>query len=184
MDFEQILKKSWNHYAKGLVKLILFVFIGCLLCITIILIPTVMAGWTRGILAYVREGREPRFDELWNFEDYLQILVLLVASGVLISIGNLLLVIPGIIVSVLLLYSLLFLVDKKLNFLDAMKASKDAVVKTGFFYHLVLVLIIAVLSSLGSAAMGVGTILTTPFVLVLLAVAYIEIIEPKRLPGN
>ena len=184
MDFEHLLKKSWDHYVRGLVKLVLFVLVGCLLCITIILIPTVTAGWTRGILAYIREGKDPQFEELWNFEDYFQILVLIVACGVLITIGYMLLVIPGIILSVIWLYSLLFLVDKKLDFLDAMKASKDAVVKTGFFYHFVVVLIIALLNSIGGVAGGIGALFTTPFTLVLLTVTYIELIEPRRLTGH
>ena len=184
MDFEYLFKMSWKHYINGIVSLILFVLVGFLLCITIVLIPTVVGGWMRGTLAYVREHKKPKLQELWNFEDYFQTLILLVFGGLLMAIGYMLLIIPGLVLNVFWLYSLLFVVDKKMVFTDAMIASKEAVTKGGFFQHLVILLIVLFLNSVSSAMGGVGSILTTPFSLVLVTIAYLDVVESRRLVDN
>jgi hypothetical protein len=175
MDFGVLLKTTWDRFIGEIVRLVLFTLVGAVLCITIVLIPTVSAGWLRGILGYVREDRIPEFEELWNFDDYLQTLLLLVVGGVLVSIGYMLLIIPGVILNVWWFYSLFFVVDKQMRFDDAMRASKNAVSGTGFFNHFVVVLIIAVLGTLGGAFSGLGMLLTTPFSLILMTLAYVEI---------
>ncbi|MCP4601238.1 MAG: hypothetical protein GY847_12060 [Proteobacteria bacterium] len=184
MDFEYLLKMSWKQYINGIIALVLFYLVGICLCITIVLIPTVTAGLTRGVLAYVREGRKPEFQELWNFDNYLQTTLLLIIGGLLIFLGYLLLIIPGVILSVLWLYSLFFIVDKKMQFFEAMSASREAVSGSGFFQHLVLLLIILFLNGFAGAMGFVGTLLTTPFALVLTTLAYLELTEPRRLVEN
>lgn len=179
MDFGSLLRETWNRYIREIVSLVLFTLLGVALCFTIILIPTVASGWMRGMLEYVREGHPPRLEELWSFEDYLQTLLLIVISGVLIVIGYALLIVPGVILHVWWLYALLFLVDEKLGFAEALRESRKAVVRTGFFNHLVVLLICAVLGSIGSSFSGLGALLTTPFALLLLALAYEEVSQEE-----
>lgn len=175
MDFGSLLKTSWDRFISEIVRLVLFTLVGAVLCITIVLIPTVAAGWVRGILGYIREDRIPEFEELWNFDDYLQTVLLLVVAGVLISIGYMLLIIPGVILNVWWFYSLFFVIDKRMRFKDAMRASKNAVSRTGFFNHFVVLLIMAVLGTLGGAFSGLAVLLTTPFSLILMTLAYVEV---------
>lgn len=179
MDFESLLKASWDQFIREIVRLVLFTLVGVALCITIILIPSVCAGWVRGMLAYVRENRLPEFEELWSFDDYLQSLLVVVVGGVLVSVGYLLLIVPGVILNVWWLYSLYFVVDRKMGFIAALGASKAAVSRTGFFSHFVVLVIIAALGTLGGAASGLGTLLTTPFSLILVSLAYEEIAEER-----
>jgi hypothetical protein len=173
MDFNRLFKVSFDQFVKGIVKLILFGLVGCLLCFTIVLIPTVMRGFTRGMLRYVREGIEPQFDELWSFEDFLQTLLLLVLGGIAVCIGLALLVIPGVVLMVWWMYALFFMVDRKLTFSEAMAASKRLVTTGGFWDHFVVLLVMTVLNSLGTGLAGVGTLITAPFGLVLLTNAYL-----------
>jgi len=56
MDFARLLKDCWEPFLKEIVNLILFTLVGFVLCLTLVLIPTVAGGWTRGVLAYVRDG--------------------------------------------------------------------------------------------------------------------------------
>ncbi len=173
MNFESLFKTAFSQFVKGIVKLILFTLLGCLLCFTIVLIPTVMGGLARGILRYVREGIEPEFNELWRFDDYVQILLLIVLGGIAIAIGLALLIVPGVVLMVWWMYALFFLVDQKMAFTEALGASKQMVSRSGFWNHLVVLLITAVLNSLGGGLGGLGTLITAPFGLLLMTNAYL-----------
>lgn len=175
MDFSRLLKTTWQKFVSNIIQLVLFTLLGAVLCITIVLIPTVFGGFARGMLRFVREGTPPAFDELWNFDDYLQIGLLLLVEGVLISIGFMLLVVPGVVLCTWWLYSLFFLVDREMGCLEALGACKDAVTETGFTNHLVAFLIVAVLSALGSSLSGFGALFTTPFSLIFMASIYVEL---------
>ena len=184
MDFEYLLQTAWKHYIASIVKLVLFFLVGGLLCCTIVLIPTVAGGWARCTLAYVREGKDPEFYELWNFDHYFQTAVLIFIGGLLIGIGYALLIIPGVLLSVWWFYALFFIVDKKIEFFEALSASKEAVTASGFFQHFVLLLVISFINSVAGALGGVGALFTSPFSMVLVAVAYLDIVEPHRLVEN
>jgi hypothetical protein len=173
MDFNGLFKVSFDQFVKGIVKLILFTLVGCLLCLTIVLIPTVMGGLARGMLRYVREGIEPEFDELWRFDDYVQILLLVLLGGIAIAIGLALLIVPGVVLMVWWMYALFFIVDGKMTFGQAMGASKQLVSRSGFWNHFVVLLVMTVLNSLGSGLAGLGTLITAPFGLVLVTNAYL-----------
>jgi hypothetical protein len=175
MDFGKLLKATWELFVQEIVHLILFFLVGVLLCCTLVLIPTVSGGWARGFLAYVREKKRPDLSELWNFEGYLQILLLLLVGGLLTSIGYMLLIIPGVVLSVWWLYGIFFLVDRKLDFWESLKASREAVSRSGFLNHLALLVIVVVLSALGGTLSGLGALVTTPFAFILLALAYLEV---------
>jgi hypothetical protein len=178
MEFESLLKATYDQFVKGIVKLILFTLVGCLLCFTIVLIPTVMRGLTRGMLRYVREGIEPEFDELWSFDDYLQTLLLMLLGGIAIGIGLMLLIIPGLVLMVWWMYAIFFIVEQEMTFTQAMAASKQLVTGSGFWNHFVVLLITTVLNSLGSSLAGLGTLITFPFGLLLVTNAYLSSTRP------
>jgi hypothetical protein len=173
MDFENLFKATFDQLVKRIVRLILFNLVGCLLCFTIVLIPTVTSGLLRGMLRYVREGIEPEFAELWSFDDFLSTLLLLGLGGLAIGIGLVLLIIPGLVLIIWWMYAPFFIVDKKMTFVEAMGASKRLVTETGFWNHFVVLLILTVLNSLGSGLAGLGTLLTAPFGLLLLTNLYL-----------
>jgi hypothetical protein len=174
MDFDNLFKATFDQFVKKIVKLVLFTLVSCLLCFTIVLIPTVMGGLVRGTLRYVREGIEPEFGDLWSFEDFLQILLLIVLGGIAIGIGLMLLIIPGLVLMVWWMYALFFIVDRKMTFSQAMGASRHLVTESGFWNHLVVLLIMAVLNSLASGLAGLGTLFTVPFGLLLVTNAYLS----------
>jgi hypothetical protein len=175
MDFGGLLKEAWDRFVAELVPLVLFALLGSLLCITIVLIPTVLAGWVRGTLAYVRHGEVPAFEELWSFDDYFPVALMLLLGIAGLSIGYMLLFVPGVILHTWWLYGLFFLLDRNMGVVEAFGASKDAVSETGFFNHLVVLLIVTVLGALGGSLSGLGTLFTTPFSLVFLTLAYLEL---------
>ena len=177
MDFADLLQEAWHKFVAEIVSLILFTLVGALLCLTVVLIPTVIGGWFRGLLDYVREGIAPGFEELWNFDDFVPVTLLLIGGGICVTIGYMLLVIPGIILSVWWLYALFFLVDHKLGVVEALGASKDAVTESGFLNHFAILVIASVLGAIGGS-LYLGFLLTTPFEIILLALCY------QTLPGS
>ncbi len=179
MDFGGLLGKAWKKYIDNIVNLVLFVLVGSLLNITIILVPAVIGGLMRGFLLYAREGKKPEFNELWNFEGYVQMLLLLLVGGIITMIGYMLLFIPGLIISILLMYSAYFIVDKNMDFVSAMKASKDLVLKSGFVNHFIIMLIMGVANGVGSALFGIGMLLTAPYGLLLMTIVFLETSEAK-----
>lgn len=181
MDFEGLLRESWEKFVAEIVPLVLFTLLGWLLCFTIVLIPTVVGGWVRGFLAYARDGAPPAFDELWRFDDYLPILLMIVLGGIGMAVGYALLFIPGVIVSVWWLYAMYFLLDRGMGVVEAFGASKQAVSEDGFGRHLVIFLILNVLGLLGGVLSGVGWFFTTPFGFLLVSLAYLDLAEEPEL---
>ncbi len=178
MDFAGLLQEAWQKFVTEIVQLVLFTLLGSVLCLTIVLIPTVAGGWFRGILGYVRHGDEPSFEELWNFDDFLPIALLLILGGIGVTIGYMLLFVPGVILSVWWLYALFFLVDRQMGVVEAFGASKDAVSQSGFLNHLVVLLIVSVLGVIGGSLSGLGALFTTPFGITFMALCYLD------LPGS
>jgi uncharacterized membrane protein len=175
MDFEKLLKDSWEKYLPQFVNLILFTFVGTVLCVTVILIPVVMPGMAIGFLGYVRDGRKPEFSDLWtHWDKYIPVLFLMIVAGFLTMIGFMLFIIPGMLLSTIWLYSLYFIVDKDMGFWAAMKASQEAVKATGMGNNFVVFLLIGGINSLGSAAAFFGVVLTLPFTMLILTHAYLE----------
>lgn len=173
MDFTELLKSSWDHFMKDIVNLALFTLLGTVLCLTIVLIPSVTRGWFIEVLAFVRNERSPSFDALWCFDDYLKVALLIIVGGGLVSLGYMLFFIPGVILSVIWMYSVFYIVDQDMGFVGALSASKDAVMETGFLTHLVVFLVLGLLSGLGGPATGgIGYFFTTPFSLIFLTVIY------------
>lgn len=177
MDFGALLTDTWKTFINNIVQLILFFLIGTLLCFTIILIPTVMAGWARGFVKLVRDGEKPEFSELWDFSNYLQMALLVIVGGTIVMVGYMLLIIPGIIFSVWFLYSMFLVADRDMNFWEAMMTSKDRAGETGFFNHFVIFIILCIINALGSVAGGLGTLVTGPFGFLLLTLVYTDMID-------
>jgi len=177
MEFKSLFTGTWRLFIKRIVTLILFNLVGCLLCFTIVLIPTVMAGLMRGMLRYAREGTEPKFGELLRFDGFLQTLLLMVVGGMAISIGLMLLIVPGVVLMVWWMYALFFIADRKMTFGQAMGASKRMVSDGGFWNHFVVLLILAVLNGLGGGLGGLGVLITAPFGLLLMTNAYLASIR-------
>jgi len=176
MDVGQLLKESWDLFIADIVNLILFCLVGALLCITVIMIPVSIAGMVIGILGYVKDGRKPEFSDLWSHWDkFLPVLLMMIVMGILVMIGFMLLIVPGIFLMTVWMYALFFLVDNNMGFWEAMESSRKAVMEKGFGINFVILLLGTVINSIGSAVGGVGSILTAPFVLVFLACAYMEV---------
>jgi uncharacterized membrane protein len=107
-----------------------------------------------------------------------------VISNILISIfasiGFALCIIPGIIVSALYMFTPAFILDKKLDFWNAMEASRK-VVQKHIFELTIFIIVLGIINFIGVIVCIVGVFVTFPITIIAVAIAYDELvgIEPE-----
>ncbi|MBU4231088.1 MAG: zinc ribbon domain-containing protein [Desulfobacterales bacterium] len=120
-------------------------------------------------------GQPPEFSDFFTGFQYLLPLVLLsVVAGVFISIGTLLLIIPGVYLAVAYLFASYLVVDRGLDFWPAMELSR-LTVNPRWFGYFAFMLLLALLNLAGAIALGVGLLVTIPLSFCAVTAAYAEI---------
>jgi len=180
MDFKKHIVRAWELTLKFIVSLVLMTLVmSVVAAITLgILAPTMMAGYMQSILSMVREGREPRIQDLFS---EMRLFLPLLAFGIVVLIGVIigftLLVIPGflviIVVSFCCLYMLPLMTDKKLGLVEAIKQSYNMAVRDNIPEHIVVVILFLVISGIGSSFL-VGFLFTQPLATTFLLSVYDE----------
>lgn len=101
-------------------------------------------------------------------------LLIMIFSGI----GFVLLILPGIFVAIMYMFTFLLIIDKKKDFWDAMEISRKTVFENipGFVgFGLVLGLV----KLAGLIACGIGVLVTAPIAICALAYAYVDIFDVK-----
>ncbi len=180
MNFKKHIVRAWELTLKFLVSLVLMTLVmSVVAAITLgILAPTMMAGYVQSILLMVREGREPRIQDLFS---EMRLFLPLLAFGIVVLIGVIagfmLLVIPGflviIAVSFCCLYMLPLMTDKKLGLVEAIKQSYNMAIRDNMPEHIVVVILFLAISGIGSSFL-VGFLFTQPLATTFLLSVYDE----------
>jgi uncharacterized membrane protein len=122
------------------------------------------AGLYRGALRVV-DGRSFAFGELFEGWDRTQVVIAGVLTAAAVGVGTVLCVVPGLVIAFLTQFTLLFVVDRGLTAVDAVKASVRLVAAhpgvTAVFY-----LLSAAATALGALLCGIGLLVTVPVVLI------------------
>jgi len=134
-----------------------------------ILAGPLAAGLYGMVVGRVRDGRRPEvgdvfagFDRFWSYLWAALVLVVLIGLASITIVG-------GFLLATIWLYVFPLMVDKGMGVGEAMKASRQLVMRAGFWEHLALVVIGFVISSLAN---GVLAIIATPFLIVAVTAAY------------
>jgi len=102
-------------------------------------------GYMLMVLLLLRDNRKPVFNDLFTGFQFFRLLFpycfILLAK----IIGFMLFIIPGLLFSTWWIYVLPLMVDRKIRFGEAMRLSSDKVSETGFFIHLVFILLVYVI---------------------------------------
>ncbi len=171
LDVGGAIKQAWRLFVKDLGPLLIAGLITVALSVLTlgVLAGPLTAGLYGMVAGRVREGRQPEvgqvFDELdrfWSFFGAALVLVVLIGLAMLTIVG-------GFLLATIWLYVFPLMVDRGMGLGEAMKASKDMVLENGFWEHLALVLILAVIASIANGALA---IIATPFVVVTIAASY------------
>lgn len=175
MNYEKAIYKAIDVYKENWVILTvstLVVFALGMLTLGLLFGP-LMAGLASMFLKS-KSGQKPVFDDLFRFNGKFILMALMgILIATLVSIGMLLLILPGVLLATLWMYSIFAMAFDNKGIIDAMKTSWNFVVKNGLWQHVVILLAIGILNSIGCTIV-VGTLITIPLSLGFLALLYNE----------
>jgi hypothetical protein len=146
-----------------------------------ILAPVTMAGYMHSILLMVRDSREPKIQDLFSqMKLFLPLLGFSILVFIATMIGFMLLVLPGIVISLVIsfccLYMLPLMTDKDLGLFDAIKESYTMITQGVFIDQIVVLILFLGISAAGSAVF-IGSLFTQPLATIFLLSVYEEKIK-------
>ncbi|HSO20911.1 MAG TPA: hypothetical protein VLT88_15710, partial [Desulfosarcina sp.] len=168
MDFKRHIETAWNLTLAHIVALIIItlvlVAVGSL---TLgILAPVTMAGYTQSLLQLIRNGREPRVQDLFaHMNLFFPLLGFGVAVFAATVIGFSLLFLPGVIVvlgiTFCCIYMLPLMNDRRMGIVDAVKESYAMGRSGDLVDHVVVVIIFVAICMIGGTVF-IGVLFTQP----------------------
>ena len=180
MDFKKHLETAWNLTLKFIGPLILMTLVMSLVSIVTlgILAPVTMAGYMQAILLMVREGREPKTQDIFSqMRLFFPLLGFTIIVLIATMIGFFLLFFPGIIVvlavSFFCLYMVPLMIDKELGLIEAVKESYAMSIEKEILDQIVVVIIYFGVSGIGSSVF-IGWLFTLPLASIFLLSVYEE----------
>jgi hypothetical protein len=183
MNFKYHLETAWNMTLKFIAPLIFITLVMFLLWFfTIgILAPVTMAGYMHSILLMLRDGREPKIQDLFTqMKLFLPLLGFSILVFIATVIGFMLLVLPGILISLVIsfccLYMLPLMTDKELGLFEAVKESYTMTTRGVFTDQIVVLILFLGISAAGSAVF-IGSLFTQPLATIFLLSVYDEKIK-------
>ncbi|MCM1986388.1 glycerophosphoryl diester phosphodiesterase membrane domain-containing protein [Methanococcoides seepicolus] len=172
MDYEDIFSRSWNAFKDNVAAFIVATIIVVFGSIFIVTIAPLFYGLTYMAVKGLRGEKVEINDVFEGFNRFVKSWVLLLVSVILIGIGYMLLILPGLILSILLIYSFPLLVIKDYGAMDAIKESID-ISKQNFVDSLVLFIIVAIISAIGGITYIVSLV-TIPIITLALVAATVS----------
>jgi hypothetical protein len=181
MDFKRHLESAWTLTLANIIPLVIMTLVVCVVsCFTLgILAPVTSAGLLQAAILLVREGREPKIQDVFSqMRIFLPLLGFGVASSIAIAIGFAMLLLPGILVTLALAFCCLYLVplmtDKQMGLVEALKESFQMAMQKPVADHVLVAVIFLGMNAIGSSLAGIGVLFTFPLASVFLASVYLE----------
>lgn len=175
MDIGRTSEDAWKLFVKDIGPLV----IGALLVLVLsivslgILAGPLWGGLYRMIARRVREGRPADIGDVFSaFDRFWNLFGATLVIGILVALGLLLLILPGLLLAAIWLYVPLFIVDRNMGMGDAMRASRELVGRAGLWEHVGVVLVIAVISMMVGSITGIGFLLTWPLTVTFITALY------------
>ena len=171
LDIGLVFKQGWRLFVKDIGPLIIGALVVCVLSVVTlgILLGPLTAGLYGMIVKRVRDGQQPEVGDVfgqmsrfWSFFAAALVLGILIGLAFLTIIG-------GILLATIWLYVFPLMVDRGMGLGEAMSTSYRMVKEAGFWEHLALIIVFAVITSLAN---GLLAILATPFLVAAVAAGY------------
>ncbi|MGD2124975.1 MAG: hypothetical protein PVG99_02775 [Desulfobacteraceae bacterium] len=186
MDFKKHLEKAWHSTLKFIAPLILMTLVMTVVsAVTLGILGLVtLAGYIHSIILMLRDGREPRVQDLFS---QMRLFFPLLGFGILVFllslIGFLLFYLPGIavifVVSFTCLYILPLMTDKGLGLIESVRESYSLAARGNLVDQLVVVIIFWGISAIGSSVF-IGWLFTQPLATVFLVSVYEEKLQQSQ----
>jgi uncharacterized membrane protein len=149
-------------------------------------VPFIQGALIAGFHIYTMKKlmrRNAEFADMFKgFNFFVPTLVASILIGIFVFVGFLFLIIPGLVIAAMYKFTYLFIVDKRMDFWPAMKASHDVVRKDYFGFTMFMILAFLV-NVLGFLCLFVGLLVTVPLTFAAITVAYRDVVgfEPRTL---
>ena len=180
MDFKWHIETAWKQTLSFIVPLLLMTLVMTLVSgLTFGLMgPVTMAGYIQSLLLMIREGREPKVQDIFSqMRLFFPLLGFGVVAFVAIMIGFLVLFLPGFIIMIAVtfccLYMLPLMTDRGLDVVEAVKESYRMAVNAQILDHVVVVVLYIGVMAIGGSVF-IGFLFTCPLANVFLASVYNE----------
>jgi len=178
MDFKYHLEIAWKMTLQYIAPLIFMTL--AMIAISFItlgiLAPVTMAGYMHSILLLIREGREPKVQDIFShMRLFLPLFLFGIVVFIITMIGMMLLFLPGVLflfaVSFCCIYMLPLMTDRNLGLIDAVKESFSMVTKEKLVDHIVVFILFVGISAIGSSVF-IGSLFTQPLATIFLLSVY------------
>lgn len=180
MDFKRHIETAWHLTLGNIVSLVLLTLVMVAVSIITfgILAPVTLAGYTQSMLQLVRNGREPKVQDLFA---HMKLFLPLLAFGIVVfvatSIGFMLFFLPGVIITLAVpfccAYMLPLMTDKNMGLIDAIKESYAMGRRGELVDHVVMVIIFTAIIMIGGTVF-IGVLFTQPLATLFLLSTYEE----------
>ena len=145
------------------------------------------AGFFLMTVNHMRTGRPMIGDLFQAFTRYIPVTLAMMVMSIFIAAGYLFCLIPGLFLRGIYFFTFLFIVDRGLDFWDAMEASRKVAARDYLEFAL-LALVLFVINCVGFLFFGVGLFVTIPLSFAAVACAYRELVglapEPAIKPAT
>ncbi len=181
----EIFKANFGVILGAHVVMILLVFAaGMVPAGSLVLTGPIMGGMIMLIFTALR-GRTPEFNELFaGFKQFVPLMLVNLVRSILILIGLVLCLLPGLYLGIAYLFSMFLVIDKKAEFWPALETSRKLIHKHWFGFFLFMLALTGI-NILGMLALCVGLLVTGPLTMCALCAAYEDIVglEPEAPPA-
>jgi uncharacterized membrane protein len=176
MDIVKAFKDAWNVYVKNFFTIFLSsvaVLILSVVTLGILYIP-LMVG-LQMLFVKAKRGQEISLNDIFSpIKRFFALFFGSIWIGILIIIGLILFIVPGLCWASWWMYALLFIFDKEMKIGEGMRASKEVIRRNNLWMHLLLLVLACFIANIGSYVFGIGIIFTLPLGLGAIACAYAD----------
>ncbi|MFW6126701.1 MAG: hypothetical protein ACOC6K_00655, partial [Thermodesulfobacteriota bacterium] len=180
-------KAGWELFKKYPAGFVGYFVLVIVISMVLRMVPVI--GWLAGfalvsplnagffvVSAKLLKNQRPQFADFFSGLKFyfVQLALFGIVSSILITIGLILLIVPGIYLIVSYLFALMFIVDRGLDFWPAMETSRRAVQPLWFKFFTFLLLVF-LLNLAGALLLGVGLLVTVPLTHCIFTVAFDDI---------
>lgn len=180
MDFKTHLESAWKLTLAHIIPLIFMTLVMTVVSgLTLgLLAPVTMAGFIHAIILLVRDGREPKIQDVFSqMRLFIPLLLFGIVCGIAIMIGFMILFLPGILLTLAITFCCLYMIplmtDKGLGLTEAIKESYHMSIRGQVMDHVVVAVLYIGIIAIGGSFF-IGFLFTCPLATVLLASVYLE----------
>jgi uncharacterized membrane protein len=169
------LGEAWNLVMADLGSYVVIALLFILLSGVPFILGALIAGFHVYTMKKLKGQRAEIGDFFQGFNFFIPTLVASILIGIFTFLGTVACIIPGLVIAAMYKFTYLFIIDKRMDFWQAMQAS-HAVVKNDYFGFTIFLVLAFLVNVLGALCLIVGLLVTIPMTFAAITVAYREVV--------